>query len=143
MLKLILYLLLITILTSCSNAKIEYKDIGCISPPGQQIDSAVANWQLEDYRERQIAQGKKDSENLRIYDSIKSFSKTVYLINKSYTKTIQFTVKVDAANSNSKTKIYKLNPGEEQIIGCTWAENEQQDYQNYTYIIVGEKEVSK
>ena len=124
MFKLFSYVLLIALLTSCSNGKIEYKNIGCVSSPGAQADSAAADRQSEDFMKRQIAQEKKDSENLIIYDSIKSFSKTVYLINKSYSKTIQFTVKVDATNSNSKTKIYKLNPGEEQIIGCTWVENE-------------------
>ena len=141
MFKLISYILIIVIFTSCSNGKIEYKDIGCVLDPGTTIDSTVVNLTLEDYRKREILQKIKDSENLRMYDSIKGFSKTVYLINKSNTKTIQFSIKEDGLNSISKIKTYKLNPGAEQIIGCKWHENEQRVYKNYTYGIVGEKEI--
>ena len=146
--KLISFLLLITILTSCSNGKIEYKGAGCASPLGMQLDSMRAMGTEEEekrYRESELLKEKRDIVTNRIYDSILKLSEQAYLINKSYSKIIQFTVRTNNKSNSqiSETAIYKLNPGEEKIIGCTWDLSPQRYYENYIYEIVGEREISK
>ena len=139
---------LITILTSCSNGKIEYKGVGCASPLGMQPDSMRAIGTEEEekrYHQSELLKEKRDIETNRIYDSILQLSKQVYLINKSYSQIIQFTIRTNTQSNPqiSKTAIYKLNPGEEKIIGCTWHLSPQRYYENYIYDIVGEREISK
>ena len=149
--KLISFLLLVTILTSCSNGKIEYKGVGCASPLRMSFDSVYVDTayrteeENERYRQYELLKEKRDIETNRIYDSILKLSKQVYLINKSYSQIIQFTIRTNTQSNPqiSKTAIYKLNPGEEKIIGCTWDLSPQRYYENYIYDIVGEREISK
>ena len=146
--KLISFILLITILTSCSNGKIEHKGVGCASPLGMQAVSMRAMGTEEKekrYHQSELLKEKSDIETNRIYDSILKLSEQVYLVNKSYSKIIQFTVRTNTQSNPqiSETAIYKLNPGEEQIIGCTWDLSPQRHYENYIYEIVGEREISK
>ena len=81
---------------------------------------------------------KRTLENKNLYENEAS---QVYLINTSKSNIISFTIKIviDDKLQTSSTKIYKTNPGEEVLLGCSNYLTEEMLIQKRIYKIVGEK----
>lgn len=65
----------------------------------------------------------------------------VYLVNTSKSEIFSFTVKIilDDSLKTTNTKIYKTNPGEEILVGCTSYLTDDMQIRNQTFEVVGEK----
>src|SRR5687767_2994769 len=132
----------LVILLSCSKGKLEYRKgtSGCIVFPELYervyMDTSTT-------MEVDKIMDKKLESLLEKKDELQKQTTQVYLINTSYSDTYFFTIKAIANgdNSNSKTTVYKLQPGEELILGCDTYINDQMDLVKHKFEIVGVKRI--
>ena len=135
--------------TSCSNGNIDYSNRTpeCLEINYPEFDS------LSIPNDDELTELKNRSN--KIFETIK----TATLINNSFSKIINFTVRIvtneNSSNSTSRTEIIKLNPGEIHDLGCTKAvyyvlDNKQKEIRldtlnviKYSYKIAGERIVKK
>src|SRR5579885_331294 len=129
-------------LLGCSKGKLEYRKgtSGCIVFP--ELYERVYT-DTSTTMEADKIMDKKLKALLEKKDELQKQVTQVYLINTSYSDTYSFTIKsiTSGDNSNSKTTIYTLQPGEELLLGCDTYINEQMDLVKQKFEIVGAKKM--
>ena len=133
-------LIIIVLLASCSNGKIEYRKSsnGCITFPEihqrmyTDTSTTMESDKLIDSKIEALLQKK---------EMLQEGSHQVYLINTSHSDIFSFTVKSETKDAFpiSKTEIYKLSPGEEILLGCDTYITDGGDMVNQEFSIVGQR----
>ena len=138
--NILLFFVLVTLL-SCSKGKLEYRNntSGCIIFP-ELYERGYTDTSTT--MEVDKIMDKKLESLLGNKDELQKQTSQVYLINTSHSDTYSFTIKsIGGNNSNSKTTVYKLQPGEDLLLGCDTYINDQMDFVKQKFEIVGEKRI--